>query len=227
MEIQQLYTDLSPWPWEFRVYVPPCYDQQNERRYPTLILIHGSTFNDDQWDRLGADEVADTLIAAGELPPFLIVMPRDRVWVEPAEDPFGEAIVNHILPWVDATYRTVPERHQRAIGGLSRGGAWATHLGLSQWEHFGAIGAHSLPVFRTDTGKVRGWLEEIPVEDLPRIYLDIGENDYLIESATWFENLLNDMDIPHEWYLFPGRHEEAYWATHVEGYLRWYAAEWE
>ncbi len=221
-----LYTEISPNPWEFRVYVPPCYDQEPGRRYPVLILIHGSTFNDDQWDRLGADELADRLIAAGELEPFLIFMPRDRVWVEPAEDPFGEALVSYLIPWLDKNYRTNPTRRYRAVGGLSRGASWAIHLGLSRWELFGSIGAHSLPVFWSDTGKVRGWLAEIPPGELPRIYLDIGENDYLIRSAVWFENVLNEMRIPHEWHLYPGRHEEAYWEAHLEGYLRWYAQDW-
>lgn len=227
IEQHVLYTDLSPWPWEFRVYLPPCYDQQPERRYPTLTLIHGSTYTDDQWDRLGVDETADALIAAGEARPFLIVMPRDRVWREPDEDPFGQAVMAHILPFVDAIYRTLPGREHRAIGGLSRGAAWAVHLGLSHWERFGAIGAHSLPVFWSDTSKIRGWLEAIPPDSLPRIYLDIGDRDYLIESATWFEGVLTDMDIPHEWHLFSGRHEEAYWTRHLEKYLRWYTEGWD
>ncbi len=226
IETHTLSTELSQWPWEFRVYLPPCYDQEPERRYPVLTLIHGSTFNDDQWDRLGADEVSDDLIAEGEIEPLIIVMPRDRRWVEPNEDPFGEAVVDHILPWVDATYRTLTAREFRAIGGLSRGAAWAVHLGLSRWEEFGAIGGHSLPVFWTDTPKVRDWLGDIPMEQQPRFYLDIGENDYLIESATWFEGVLDELNIPHEWYLFPGRHEESYWESHMDGYLRWYTLPW-
>jgi enterochelin esterase-like enzyme len=226
IEIHSLYTDISDWPWEFRVYLPPCYDEQTSRRYPTLYLIHGSTYNDDQWDRLGADETADRLIARGEIPPFLIVMPRDRVWTEPDEDPFGQAVTEYILPWVESEYRTLSGREQRAVGGLSRGAAWAVHLGLSRWELFGAIGAHSLPVFWSDTGKIRQWIDEIPAGQTPRIYLDIGEQDYLIRSARWFENLLTELGVAHEWYLFPGVHEEAYWRAHLETYLRWYARDW-
>ncbi|NJN43390.1 MAG: hypothetical protein HC806_00700 [Anaerolineae bacterium] len=222
-----LRTPISPLPWEFRVYTPPCYDQQASRHYPLLILIHGSTFNDDQWDRLGVDETADALIGSGEIPPFLILMPRDRVWTdEPRDDPFGEALVDYIIPWMDDNYRTVAERAYRAIGGLSRGASWAVHLGLSRWELFGAIGGHSLPVFVTDPVRLTGWLDEIPPEAMPRFFLDIGEKDYLIEHALWFENLLSEKNIPHEWYLYTGRHEEAYWEAHVEQYLRWYAELW-
>ncbi len=226
MAFHTLRTEVHPLPWEFRVYSPPCYHETAPRRYPLLILIHGSNHDDSQWDLIGADEAADRLIAAGEIPPFLILMPRDRVWVEPSEDPFGEALVEHILPWMDQYYRTLPDRYYRALGGLSRGASWAVHLGLSEWEMFGAIGAHSLPVFVTDPPKIRAWLDTIPAEFLPRIYLDIGEKDRLLEHARWFEELLTQEGVPHEWYLFPGRHEDSYWETHIERYLRWYSAGW-
>ena len=222
-----LRTPISPLPWEFRVYTPPCYEQQTIRHYPLLILIHGSTFNDDQWDRMGADETADRLIAQGDLPPFLILMPRDRVWTdEPKDDPFGQALVEYLIPWMDENYRTLPEREARAIGGLSRGASWAVHLGLSYWEMFGAVGGHSLPVFVTDPPRLERWLDEIPPGSMPRFFLDIGEKDYLLDNALWFENLLTEKNIPHEWYLYTGRHEEAYWEAHLEQYLRWYAEAW-
>ena len=215
-------------PMEYRVYLPPCYDQQTGRRYPVLYLIHGQNYTEDQWDRLGADETADRLIAKGEIPPFLIVMPRDRNWSEPAEDLFGRVVIDELIPWVDRNYRTLAEREFRAIGGLSRGAGWAVHLGLSHWEIFGALGAHSLPVFWSDTPKVRGWLIEIPRENLPRIYLDIGDQDRepIMASAVWFEKLLTHLGIPHEWRLFPGYHEEAYWQAHLPKYLRWYSSGW-
>ena len=41
-----------------------------------------------------------------------------------------------------------------------------------------------------------------------------------------FEAVLNIEGIPHEWYLFPGYHEEEYWASHVEQYIRGYAETW-
>ena len=221
-----LPTDLSNWPWEFRVYTPPCYDSEAERYYPLLILIHGSTYTDSQWDDLGADETADALIQSGQAPPFVILMPRDRVWTDPLEDPFGEALVTRILPWVEDNYRTIPGKAFRAIGGLSRGASWAVHLGLKYPDVFSAIGAHSLPVFVTDPPRLERWLKEIPLEEMPRFYLDIGEKDYLLEKALWFENLLTSLNIPHEWYLNTGRHEDAYWAEHVEQYLLWYTAGW-
>jgi enterochelin esterase-like enzyme len=166
------------------------------------------------------------LIASGDLPPFLIVMPYEREWLQPTETKFGDVLVDELVPWIDQQYRTLPERNSRAIGGLSRGAAWAVHLGLTRWETFGAIGAHSLPIFWTDSDQIGGWLDAIPAGSMPRIYLDIGRSDAELSSAMSFEDLLNARNIPHEWHLQPGYHTEEYWQAHVEEYLRWYAAGW-
>ncbi len=228
IETGSLNSSLLRLPMEYRVYLPPCYDEDKIRRYPVLYLIHGQNYNEDQWDRLGADETADRLIQAGETAPFIIVMPRDRNWDQPTVDRFGEVLVNELVPLIDDRYRTLPDRSKRAIGGLSRGAGWAVHLGLSHWELFGAIGGHSLPVFWTDTSLIRTWLAKIPLTSMPRIYLDIGDRDrpQILSSATWFERLLTQLGIPHEWYLFTGYHEEAYWQKHLDQYLRWYAGDW-
>jgi enterochelin esterase-like enzyme len=228
-ELDELESDLLPDPLSYRIYLPACYDEQTEQRYPILYLIHGQSFNDDQWERLGAGSVIDELVANGDLPPMMIVMPRDRMWKEPTEDNFGRVVAEELVPWIDVNYRTRPERGYRAVGGLSRGGAWALHLGLEYWELFGSIGAHSGFIFHTDTYLVKGWLDEIPFEELPRIFMDAADKDRppILQSALWFEDLLTQRGIPHEWRVYPGYHEEAYWQAHVEDYLRWYAREWE
>lgn len=224
-EIESDYLDAG---LRFRVYSPPCYEEQGQRFFPVLYLVHGQTFNDDQWDRLGVDEAADELIAAGELPPFLIVMPYDRSSAQPSVDKFGEAVIEDLLPWMEDNYRVLAERAYRAVGGLSRGASWALHFGLTRPDLFGAMGGHSPPVFVEDASMVRGWLAEIPEAQMPRIWLDIGERDQvaILNSAQWFGGMLDEMNIPHEWHLFTGYHDEAYWSSHIEQYLRWYAAEW-
>jgi len=225
VKIDSQYLDAG---LRFRVYTPPCYDENMMQLYPVLYLVHGQTFNDDQWDRVGADEAASQLIAAGEVAPFIIVMPYDISSNQPSLDHFGEAVVEELLPWIDSNYRTLEDGEHRAIGGLSRGASWAIHLGLTHPELFGAMGGHSPPVFVEDASKVRGWLDNIPAELMPRIWLDIGERDQraILDSATWFEGLLDEREIPHEWSLFSGDHSEKYWSAHVEMYLRWYAADW-
>lgn len=228
VDVYEFTTVLLPNPLVYRIYLPPCYDKEPGRSYPVLYLIHGQTYSDTQWDRIGAPESADHLIATGEAVPFIIVMPRDRVWLEPTEDNFGLAVEQALIPWMDEHYRTIPDRAHRAIGGLSRGGAWAIHLGFSHWEFFSAVGAHSGFVFHSDVQQLYLWLYNIPAGMMPRIYLDIADEDRpeITTSATWLEDLLTQFDIPHEWHMFVGEHEEVYWQAHVEDYLRWYTMDW-
>ncbi|MBN1536424.1 MAG: esterase family protein [Anaerolineales bacterium] len=215
-------------PLEYLVHLPPCYDHQSERSYPVLYLIHGQSYDQFQWQRLGASEVMDELSASGEITPFIIVMPRDRLWEPPNIDLFGQVVVEELIPYIDDHYRTIPVREFRAIGGLSRGAGWSVHLGIMEWELFGALGAHSLAAFDIDAMHLRQWLKEIPVESLPRIYVDIGDKDRpnIMRSALWFEEMLTDENIPHVWNLYQGYHSEEYWSAHIEEYIRWYAEDW-
>ena len=227
-ESGSLDTDLLRNPLEFRIFLPPCYAELPHQAYPVLYLIHGQSYNDDQWERLGAGDLIAQLSSSGELPPFIIVMPRDRLWSEPTEDKFGQAVAELLLPWIDARYRTLPERQYRAVGGLSRGGAWALHLGITYPELFSAVGMHSGFAFHTDAPYLRSRLESIPTDLIPRFYLDVADNDRpdIYDSAVWFEAMLTEYNITHEWHIFQGYHEESYWQSHVEQYLRWYAQEW-
>jgi len=211
---------------EGRVYLPPCYPQERDEGYPVLYLLHGVTESDEQWDRLGVDEGMDGLLAEGEIPPFLIVMPREPSWGLPSNNPFGDALVQDLILWIDEHYHTRTDRKYRAIGGLSRGGNWALHIGSLEWELFAAVGAHSAPVFFGDGRDIPAWLSAIPDEKLPRIYLDIGEDDQNQSAIQDLEQALTRRGIPHEWYLYPGTHNDAYWREHVEDYLAWYGAGW-
>jgi enterochelin esterase-like enzyme len=228
LQVAQLDTEILPHPLDYRVYTPPCYAAHAAERYPVLYLIHGQSYDDEQWVRMGIAETADRLIVAGQIAPLIIVMPRDRFWTQPSEDHFGEAVMDVLLPAIDNNYRTHPERQYRAIGGLSRGGSWALHLGTKYWQFFSAVGGHSAPIFWEDAPTIRGWIEAIPPGEMPRFYLDLGSNDRpeITDSALGFERLLTRLGIEHEFYLFQGYHEEAYWSAHLEHYLRWYTAEW-
>lgn len=229
VEVFEFTTTLLPDPLVYRIYLPPCYDEQPERAFPVLYLIHGQTYSDTQWDRLGVPETADRLIAAGEVAPFIVVMPRDRVWLEPTKDHFGLAVEQSLIPWIDEHYRTLPERDFRAIGGLSRGGAWAAHIGFSHPELFSAVGMHSGFVFHSDVQEISTWLKNMPDGQAFRIYMDIADKDRpeITQSATWLEGLLTQFGIVHEWHMFTGEHEEEYWQAHVEEYLRWYCQDWK
>jgi enterochelin esterase-like enzyme len=212
---------------EFQVYLPPCYDERPDQRYPVLYLLHGQTYTDDQWIRLGAARVLDRLIHSGQVQPFIMVFPDDRYWNLQAGRGFGERLVEAVIPYIDATYRTIPDRDHRAIGGLSRGAGWAFELGLSQWELFGTIGLHSLAVLQVDASRVGKWITDIPLASRPGIFMDIGDNDQELEMAQQVEKELNEAGIDHEWHLYSGAHTETYWSAHVEEYLLWYGNQWK
>jgi len=213
-------------PQEYLIYLPPCYYEKTDVRYPVLYLLHGQTYTDDQWVRLGAVGVMDRLLLNDEAPPFIIVFPDDRYWNVQAGPGFGQRLVYYLVPYIDQNYRTLADRNHRAIGGMSRGAGWALRLGLERWQLFGTLGLHSLAVFADDRPFLEDWLEAIPPESWPNIFMDVGESDTELGFNSLFEASLTKFGIPHEWHLYPGAHDELYWQAHVEEYLRWYAEIW-
>jgi enterochelin esterase-like enzyme len=213
-------------PQQYRIYLPPCYDEKPDQRYPVLYLLHGQTYNDDQWIRLGAVTVLDQLITSGESQPFIVVFPDDRYWNLPAGPGFGARLVSALIPYIDSTYHTIPDREHRAIGGMSRGAGWSLRLGLTHWDMFGIIGLHSLAVLQKDASDVSEWIDKIPPSSRPQIFMDSGDRDTELLMAEQVETLLTDYEIPHEWHLYSGDHTESYWEAHTEEYIRWYAAQW-
>jgi enterochelin esterase-like enzyme len=217
-------SNLLAKPMRYRVYLPPCYDEEQEHRYPVLYLLHGQTSTEDQWIRLGVPTAAERLIAAGEISPFIIVFPYDYSYLQPYQYRFEDVFLELLIPQVDTAYRTIPAAAQRAIGGLSRGGAWALHLGIHHPDVFGAIGAHSPAIFYSDTASLHLYLRDIPPNQLPRLYIDIGDADGELDNTLVFKRFLDANNIPYEWHQYIGFHNEAYWRAHVDEYLRWYAS---
>ena len=220
--------DFFPKPLRFKLYLPPCYNAAAEVRYPLLILLHGQNADEQQWIRLGAAAAADRLISSNASAPFIMAMPYEEYTLQdPAESSFGKLIIQGLLPWLDQHYSTCQGRACRAIGGLSRGAAWAARLGFTNWQQFGEIGAHSLASFWGDNVMLRQWTRAIPVAQFPSVYMDIGNEDRYLPSATEFEGLLTEYQVPHTWLINQGKHKEEYWQAHVEEYLRWYSLPWK
>ena len=224
----QVPSQLLPEDIPVLIYLPPCYFALPEAEFPALYLIHGQSFNQDQWVRLGAAETADALIAAGEAAPFLIVMPYVADWRQPGEFPFGPALVEEVLPYIESTYLARALREDRAVGGLSRGGSWALHIGTRYWESFNAFGGHSAPVFFDDAEQISAWLAAIPPEETPRITLDIASSELndIRRSATWFAAQLEAYGIEKQGREYSRDHPEGHWSKNVESYLRFYTAGW-
>lgn len=211
----------------FNIYFPPCYENNLQSGYPALYLLHGQTYDQTQWQKLGIQIYADQLIQSGRVSPFLIIMPNEQFhFRSPEGNQFPFAIREELIPWVEANLHARPQKTWRAIGGISRGASWAMRLALQNPSLFGAVGGHSLPTFNNDLKQLPGWLEKIPSGQLPRIYLDIGNLDPEVQSAAQFEQVLSRMGIPHQWHLNEGRHNEDYWRQHIQEYLDWYTLNW-
>ena len=214
--------------FQLQVYLPACYASEGGNLFPVLYLLHGQTYTDDQWIRLGAGEVADRLINEGERAPFLMVMPFDEDNLLPtADSKFGQAIVEELIPWIDGNYKVCSEKKCRAIAGLSRGAGWAIRLSLSHPELFESAAAHSLPSFNGDDQQIPIWLEGVSLNDLPRIWMDSGRSDIFLPHAKKFDTALTTNQVPHEFYVYAGYHDEKYWQEHMEEYISWSTLTWK
>ena len=220
------FSDQMGEDFHFKIYLPPCYHVEQKQHYPVLYLLHGLIFNADQWDRIGISNKMDELIAIGQIAPFIIVLPNEARFHPPTTSAFADVITTELISWIDAHYRTYNDRSFRAIGGLSRGAAWAIRIGFTHHELFSKIGAHSLALFEIDGNRLPIWLTDITEEDYPEVFIDIGRGDKEKQSAQAFADELNKHSVSHIWTLFNGGHTEDYWATHLEDYLKWYARDW-
>ncbi|MDP2965857.1 MAG: alpha/beta hydrolase-fold protein [Pelolinea sp.] len=209
------------------MYLPPCYDADLAGGYPVAYLLHGQTFDDRMWTNLGAAELADALILSREAQPFIMIMPNEEFFYRPVRgNKFPDAIVSEVIPWAEATFNVCAARECRAIGGISRGAAWAMRIGLTNPQAFTAIGIHSLPSFLGGEGQVADWVKALPKDLLQRITMDSGRFDTEIKSAIPVEAVFNLQGLPHDWHLNEGRHDEDYWKAHIAEYISWYAQLW-
>ncbi len=220
------FSDTLMADFSYKVYLPPCYQLDNEKEYPVLILLHGLSYDNQQWLRLGLKETMNDLIQREEISPFIVVLPQEDRFDPPELSLYGEVLVNELLPHVEKNFPILNEKTYRGIGGLSRGAAWAVRIGFEHHELFSKVGAHSLPLFKADVSHVQTWLNNIPKDDLPLIFLDIGRDDPEWDTAQAFADQLDQRCIPHEWYLFNQGHSESYWADHIAQYLQWYGKDW-
>jgi diacylglycerol O-acyltransferase / trehalose O-mycolyltransferase len=146
LEMWTLRTPALAAPTHVRVLLPARYRAEPRRRWPVLYLLHGASSDYRSWTRFG-DAEAITARA-----PLIVVMPDggadgwytdwyagDRV-VQPRWETYH---VGQLVPWVDATYRTVAARRGRAIAGLSMGGYGALSYAARHPGTFAAAASFS------------------------------------------------------------------------------------
>ncbi|HKM35707.1 MAG TPA: alpha/beta hydrolase-fold protein [Lachnospiraceae bacterium] len=131
------------------VYTPPAYEQHPEKKYPVLYLQHGGGENEVGWIWQGKlANIADNLLAAGKMKEMIIVMNTGYAFPEsgnyhPALSNFPEEMVDDCIPFIDATYRTIAERENRAMAGLSMGGIHTQKIVFAHPELFAWAGIFS------------------------------------------------------------------------------------
>jgi enterochelin esterase-like enzyme len=112
------------------VYTPPGYEKDKSKKYPVLYLQHGWGEDETAWGNQGhANLIMDNMIAGGTIKPFIIVMTygmTNEVKMGGMKnfkiDSFQTVLVDELIPYVDAKFRTIANQSHRAMAGLSMGG---------------------------------------------------------------------------------------------------------
>jgi S-formylglutathione hydrolase FrmB len=137
------------------VYVPPGYDDNAGRRYPSVYVIQGYTGHVAMWGnrspyRQPFPETADAVFARGEAPPAIVVYVD--AWTayggsqfvdSPGTGRYHSYLCNEVVPWVDQHYRTQDGAAHRAIMGKSSGGFGAMITPMLRPDLFGALASHA------------------------------------------------------------------------------------
>ncbi|GGA82011.1 alpha/beta hydrolase [Puia dinghuensis] len=126
------------------VYTPPGYSKDANKRYPVLYLQHGWGEDETAWSNQGhANLIMDNLIADAKIKPFIIVMTygitnevRFGHMREFKIDTFQTVLTEELIPYIDAHFRTLANRENRAMAGLSMGGMETHTITLNRPEVF-------------------------------------------------------------------------------------------
>ena len=104
---------------------PPCYSLQ-VNQYPVVYLLHGYPRDQDHWLDLGLQEVLDSHITEKAWPAAIVVMPflSEPYFTHTDGGPgsLEQVIIEGLVPYIDANFRTLPTAQDRALAGISRGG---------------------------------------------------------------------------------------------------------
>jgi enterochelin esterase-like enzyme len=214
---------------QVHVYTPPGYDSHPTLRYPVLYLQHGAGEDQTGWTRQGkANLIMDNLIAEGKARPMLVVMEQGYAVKagQPAggtqgNEAFGELVIRDLVPMIDSTYRTLDDRHHRAIAGLSMGAGQAMRIGLANLDRFASIGSFSggSRAFDAKTSYDGVFADSETVNrKLELLWIGCGTGDRLHPGATSLHQALTAAGVRHVWFEGPGSHEWQVWRKHLHDF---------
>lgn len=217
---------------DFYVYTPPGFDASGKTKYPVLYLLHGYSDTANGWSAVGqAHVIMDNLIAQKKAKPMLVVMPLGYgISLEEMFGPgprtgnpfvksyeaFGKALLGEVLPKIEKEYPVSAKREDRAIAGLSMGGAESLLVGLNNLDKFAYVGAFS------SGGLAPNQLESsFPGLDagkasaLKAFWIACGTDDGLISFHRNFTKWLTDKGIKHKTLETPGGHVWMLWRRNL------------
>jgi enterochelin esterase family protein len=139
---------------DLHVYLPPGYESGGAR-YPVVWVLAGFTgrgrgiLNDGPWSPAISDRM-DALIASRTCRPMILALPDCFTHLGGSQyvnseglGRYEDHVVRELVPFVDRTFRTLPEARHRGVAGKSSGGYGAVTLGMKHPDVFGAIACHS------------------------------------------------------------------------------------
>jgi enterochelin esterase family protein len=244
------------------IYTPPGYDGGTDR-YPVFYLIHGGGGDEHAWTDMGrAPEIFDNLIAQRRMVPMIVVMGNGNEWqaMSPNDRPmpgaysnttgilkFPDSVVRDLVPFVDKTYRTKADKENRAIAGLSRGGAQTLYAAMNNLDTFAWVGVFSggLPLLpgvlinipmpadaatrrgpdighSIDPEKFEMLLPTLGPDvnaKLRLFFLTIGTDDGLVESWIDARRIFDQKGVKYTWVELPGYgHEWPFWRLALQDF---------
>lgn len=222
------------------VYTPPGYES-GKGEYPVFYLLHGAFDNDDAWSTVGrAGIIIDNLIDAGKAVPMVVVMPDGHTGPFDFSDPsifprhmreFVEDFRGSIRPYIEKNYRLKPGAENRAIAGLSMGGAHTLEIFARDLPDFAYYGVFSSGVLemRPQNAPAEGpaWQErharvlsdEKLRKNLRLIWFAIGKEDFLLEVNDKTVALLKESGFNVEEKKTEGGHTWVNWREYLAKFV--------
>lgn len=194
------------------VYTPPTYYAQPDRKYPVFYLISGTTDTEEVYFKVGKmNLILDNLIAEGKAKEMIIVLPYGNPSkYNPSEtlefgkgDVFSTDFLNDLMPYVEASYRTIEDRDSRAIGGFSRGGNQALSIGLNNLDKFSYLCSYS-SFTSMDIPEVYGRPKKSN-RLINLFWLGVGTDDFLYGNAKEYMEFLDSKGIRNVQYFTSDR----------------------
>jgi S-formylglutathione hydrolase FrmB len=128
------------------VFLPPSYARERGRRYPVVYALHGFFIGARQWSQeIHAPQTIEGAFAQGAKE-MIVVLPDSKTVHNGSmysssvtTGDFENFIARDVVTYIDANYRTIPDRKSRGLVGHSMGGYGATRIGMKHADVFGSL----------------------------------------------------------------------------------------